>query len=527
MLAEKCIRIKWDPPANNGGQQILGYRLWKGLSTSELSALNVKLDANASEYKDFDVLKNITYYYAVTSGNTMGESLPSPVVNSSLQVPITRLTVALNPSGIGGQWAFRKASGPDTITPFWRNSGASCEIEVNGTVIFSPVNGYTTPADQTIVYNGTNESHSATYVPNNNYKVTGSVNSNEFIITLWKEGVAIQNFSSSDGNFQFTGLSASSFAVVVEKEYYYPSRKEFTFSTSDVNLAQILLTEYPPESPQQPLPTLYSGAARVDLNNDKIEEDAKAGDLITVLDSGQQIVGAKLVDTSGIYRYLPVASDDPSTIADEGASSGETLIFRINEAPASPNAVKDGGGKVITGFNISTLGIESREFTRNLRAGLNRTSISMNLDNPSVEVAVAGIRDKIEFIWGKKGSSFLTYYPNDPVNSSLTTLEPLSIYYISIKANSSLYLKGIKITPPNVVKLKKGMTTVPNLWWNVKILDVIKPIFEKVDSIWERTPISSSGWNIYSKIDLVPNNFNLTPTSVLYIFCNEAADLPY
>ncbi len=57
---------------------------------------------------------------------------------------------------------------------------------------------------------------------------------------------------------------------------------------------------------------------------------ATAGSVINVLDSDSVLCGSCMVDSDGLFGYIHVYGDDPNTVTDEGAETGDTLIFLLN-----------------------------------------------------------------------------------------------------------------------------------------------------------------------------------------------------
>jgi hypothetical protein len=62
-------------------------------------------------------------------------------------------------------------------------------------------------------------------------------------------------------------------------------------------------------------------------------QPAPVGTIVDVVDGAGTLAGWFSVDSPGMYGYLPVYLDDPSTEADEGASVGEWLTLRVNGVP--------------------------------------------------------------------------------------------------------------------------------------------------------------------------------------------------
>jgi hypothetical protein len=71
----KGVSLSWSPPANNGSA-ITAYRLYRGTSASALNTV-ISL-GNVTSYKDTSTSRGVTYYYAVSAVNGVGEGPKSP-----------------------------------------------------------------------------------------------------------------------------------------------------------------------------------------------------------------------------------------------------------------------------------------------------------------------------------------------------------------------------------------------------------------------------------------------------------------
>jgi len=60
----------------------------------------------------------------------------------------------------------------------------------------------------------------------------------------------------------------------------------------------------------------------------------KIGDVITAYDPQGILCGKFVVKKPGLFGYLCVYGDDPTTDVDEGALPGDTISFKINGKPA-------------------------------------------------------------------------------------------------------------------------------------------------------------------------------------------------
>ncbi len=78
--SDHTIQLSWDPPADDGGDEITEYRIYRGTSDSNISYID-SVDANETSYQDTGLTNGETYYYHVTAVNPVGESDPSNLVS--------------------------------------------------------------------------------------------------------------------------------------------------------------------------------------------------------------------------------------------------------------------------------------------------------------------------------------------------------------------------------------------------------------------------------------------------------------
>lgn len=82
----------------------------------------------------------------------------------------------------------------------------------------------------------------------------------------------------------------------------------------------------------------------------------KAEDVVTATDPQGVVCGRYVVKTAGIYGFMHVYGDDKTTLKDEGATTGDALIFKVNGRKvraAGPDApVWTGDGECIN-VNLS------------------------------------------------------------------------------------------------------------------------------------------------------------------------------
>lgn len=74
------IYLRWDPPANDGGGNVLGYIIKRSKDMGSLQEI-VRVDARTTEWVDEEPLSPGSNYYYVVAYNEMGESEESTVVS--------------------------------------------------------------------------------------------------------------------------------------------------------------------------------------------------------------------------------------------------------------------------------------------------------------------------------------------------------------------------------------------------------------------------------------------------------------
>lgn len=86
---ELSVYLSWSAPSNDGGSPIIGYRVYRGISSGTYALIFIALDTN---YNDTLVNGGVTYYYVVTAINAVGESTFSNEVSATPTTPATTTT---------------------------------------------------------------------------------------------------------------------------------------------------------------------------------------------------------------------------------------------------------------------------------------------------------------------------------------------------------------------------------------------------------------------------------------------------
>lgn len=79
------VKLTWAAPASNGGGNVTGFRIYRGLAGGNLTFLAEV--GNVLNYTDAGVQNGKTYTYQITAENAAGESAPPAGVNAGPKVP--------------------------------------------------------------------------------------------------------------------------------------------------------------------------------------------------------------------------------------------------------------------------------------------------------------------------------------------------------------------------------------------------------------------------------------------------------
>lgn len=120
------VTLTWSAPVDNGGSDLVGYKIYRGTSLNDMTLLITLEDALA--YTDFGLVENETYYYAVSAFNAAGEGERSSTLRADVlgMNTVEIVSVIAGNSTVGLFWL----AGEDNALPadrYWVYRGSSAE----------------------------------------------------------------------------------------------------------------------------------------------------------------------------------------------------------------------------------------------------------------------------------------------------------------------------------------------------------------------------------------------------------------
>lgn len=84
---EAHVRLEWTSPHFDGGVPLTGYRIYRGSDPTSLDLRSMVEGATTLTYLDTEVANHVTYFYAVSALNEIGEGVRSPIVATAPGTP--------------------------------------------------------------------------------------------------------------------------------------------------------------------------------------------------------------------------------------------------------------------------------------------------------------------------------------------------------------------------------------------------------------------------------------------------------
>ena len=140
--------LTWDEPADDGGWNVTGYKVYRGTSATNLTLKSTL--GNVLNYTDYDLVAGMEYYYAVSAVNSMGESVRSDVVmmqaNSAPTAP-RNLDLDAGNATVSLSWDEPTSTGGSPVTGYKIYRGTSAD----SLTLLTTVGLVTTYTDDTVV----------------------------------------------------------------------------------------------------------------------------------------------------------------------------------------------------------------------------------------------------------------------------------------------------------------------------------------------------------------------------------------
>jgi len=261
--------------------------------------------------------------------------------------------------------------------------------------------------------------------------------------------------TGDDGQCQLAGAASGGTYLVraykiPESSGYFPNViKDVTLETGQV------------EIPLKKVPSITPTDKSVDFYGDATFDDKPLlpGDVILAKDPDDVICGYFFVESEGQYGFLHVYGDDDTTSdVDEGAKSGDTIRFFLNEEqyPANETGTwTSDGDRNRVDLSFTT----SREVVLHLVKGWNLISFNVQPQNVNITDILSPIEGKYVVVRGfKQGAK--TYDPELPEFSDLDEMKPPFGYWIKTTEDVDLSISGPPIPPNTPIQLDQGWNLI-------------------------------------------------------------------
>jgi hypothetical protein len=292
-------------------------------------------------------------------------------------------------------------------------------------------------------------------------------------------------------------------------------------ATSEAQVNEIALEEEtlpPPGNPCQVQPTLKrndtTGGATI------YGAPAPAGTVIEALNPRDDVVGCTVVKTAGIYLYMPIFGEDPTT---PGMRDGEIVEFRVNGIPAVAQPPLYWRNENITRtVNLSIGATEGQCIW--LAPGWNLISTRLEPAVPTLQRVLGPVAGRYCQVRQEKTSYDCT---QDQVYNNLKELHPGQGYWLKLEGTTGANLRIEGMTVPVTTPLPLHGPPAP--WnWVGYLPSAAQPITTALQSIAGRYLLVLSKDKTYD-----PNNpgrstlWTLDPGQGYQIRATQAVTLVY
>jgi hypothetical protein len=132
LSSDQKVRLTWIKPSSTGGLPVKYYKIYRGLSSENLTFLT-NVDGRILTYTDTGLTNGVTYYYAVSALNAVGESPKSNEVNAKPVGPPTapqNLTATSSPNKVTLNWSLPVLDGGSAIINYKIYQGTSTDNKI-------------------------------------------------------------------------------------------------------------------------------------------------------------------------------------------------------------------------------------------------------------------------------------------------------------------------------------------------------------------------------------------------------------
>ncbi len=297
-------------------------------------------------------------------------------------------------------------------------------------------------------------------------------------VQLWLNGVVTDvTTSGTDGSFEFCLMAPPNDAYVVRafKAGFYPDLKGVDLPSSGTEL--VLGGDAGEITPTYEWVDLYCDGAAI-ANGMPIPD----GSVVEAFDPDGVLCGRWFVSEPGSFGFMPVYVDDPySPGVDEGCVIGDVITIKYNGQPVSllgdPDPIfwTGNGDRYSACFEYPA---KPDQVTKclHLQQGWNLVSFNVTLPTSDLESLLADVLDNTDVILSFE-SEGLTYDPDLPEFSTLSTIDNLHGYWFRMDAADSICVTGKLVNSATPINLESNWNLVSYL------PDSPKPVAEALGSI--------------------------------------------